>query len=106
MFFHLCKYYNIIVLTIYPTFDILRDSKEVNGATITQGVTVNTLLAQANVTSKGDQKMDYKKVKNGKIITVKKWDDKITITDKATGEVLAIKQFSDHLVAVSLARQL
>ena len=69
-------------------------------------MTVNTLLAQATITSKGDQKMDYKKVKNGKIITVKKWDDKITITDKATGEVLAIKQFSDHLVAVSLARQL
>lgn len=50
--------------------------------------------------------MDYKKVKNGKIITVKKWDDKITITDKDTGEVLAVKQFSDHLVAVSLAKQL
>ena len=69
-------------------------------------MTVNTLQAQANVTSKGDQKMDYKKVKNGKIITVKKWDDKITITDKDTGEVLAVKQFSDHLVAVSLAKQL
>ncbi len=49
--------------------------------------------------------MNYKRTKNGMTITVKKWDNKITITD-SNKKVLAVKEFSDHIVAVSLAKQL
>lgn len=50
--------------------------------------------------------MDYKKVKNGKRITVKAWDNTITITDAKTGQVLGAQSFSDHVQAVTLAKAL
>lgn len=50
--------------------------------------------------------MNYNRIKNDVKISVKKWDNKITLTDVATGKVLAIKKFSDHIQAVTLAKAL
>lgn len=50
--------------------------------------------------------MNFNKVKNGKRVVVKKWDSTITVTEVATGKVLAENQFSDHVKAVALAKLL
>jgi len=50
--------------------------------------------------------MKYTKTKNGLKISVDNWDNKIVITDKKTNKVIATKTFSDHIVAVLLAKKL
>ena len=50
--------------------------------------------------------MKYQKIKNNIKITVKDWDNKITLTDIKTNKVLAVKTFKDHIIAVNLAKKL
>jgi len=50
--------------------------------------------------------MDYKKIKNGMKIVVKKWDNKITLTNNETGEIIKETAFGDHIQAVLFAKKL
>lgn len=50
--------------------------------------------------------MDYKRIKNGIKITVAQWASEIVLTEIATGEVIAVKKFNDHIQAVTLAKAL
>lgn len=49
--------------------------------------------------------MNYKKTKNGFLISVKDWDKNITVKNLKTGEVIT-QTFTDHLTAVCLAKKL
>jgi len=50
--------------------------------------------------------MKFKKNKGGVTITVEEWDNKITLTNTKTGEVLGQQTFSDHVIAVMFAKRL
>lgn len=50
--------------------------------------------------------MNYSKIKNGLRISVKKWDNKITLTDIMSGQIVSVEEFSDHIKAVALAKAL
>jgi hypothetical protein len=50
--------------------------------------------------------MKYNKKKNGYKITVAAWDNKIVITNAATGEHVKTETFTDHIRAVQVAKML
>ena len=50
--------------------------------------------------------MKFRKIKNGLVITVADWDNKIVITNADTKEIVKTQEFSDHVVAITLAKLL
>ena len=50
--------------------------------------------------------MKYNKIKNGKPIKVEKWSNTVTVIDILTGIILAKKEFSDHIMAIYVAKSL
>jgi len=52
--------------------------------------------------------MKYRKVnkKKNTIVSVKDWSNEIVIQDMNTKEILGQKAFSNHVVAIMLAKQL
>lgn len=45
----------------------------------------------------------YRRVKNGRIITVEPWGNTVTVTDMS-GKVLGQEVFSDHIKAMIVAK--
>ena len=47
--------------------------------------------------------MNYKRIKNGYQITVKRWSSEVVVTEIATGKRV-VTSFGDHIKAVAVAQ--
>ena len=50
--------------------------------------------------------MKYSKIKNNIKISVLDWSNDVVITDKNTNKHIATRTFSNHIVAITIAKKL